>query len=177
MANHPVVSFILYYRLSPATLRIHRVQSTPCVISCKITNSLLQFGGDPEHVVLGGDSAGAGSITLQMTAFSGAETDLFQGVIAESQSFPPTLTVPEAQFQYDALVERVGCANSTDSLTCLRAVDISVLQNDNFAIPLPGRNHTPVFLYNTIVDGDFLSDFPYNLFLQGKFVKVPSVFG
>lgn len=112
-----------------------------------------------------------------MLAFSGATTDLFQGVIGESQSFPPTRTVPEAQFQYDALVERIGCANSTNSLECLRAVDISGLQNGNIAIPFPGRNNTPNFLYNAIVDGDFLSDFPYKLFSQGKFVKVPSVFG
>lgn len=137
----------------------------------------MQFGGDPGHVVLGGDSAGAESITLQMTAFGGAPTNLFQAVIGESQSFPTTLTVPQAQFQYDALVQRVGCANASDTLACLRSTPISVLQNANIAIPFPGRNLPPDFLYNAVIDGSFLIDFPFRLFSEGKFVKVPSVFG
>ena len=112
-----------------------------------------------------------------MTAYGGKSTDLFHAVIAESQSFPPTFTVSEAQFQYNALAERTGCLSATDSLQCLRDLDISDLQNNNIAIPFPGRNSTPVFLYNAIVDGDFLPDYPYVLFQQGKFVKVPSVFG
>ncbi|KAL5528651.1 hypothetical protein ACEPAF_7787 [Sanghuangporus sanghuang] len=136
-----------------------------------------KFGGNPEHVVLGGDSAGAQSITLHLTAFSGASTDLFHAVIAESQSFPPILTVSGAQFEYDALVERVGCANSTDSLACLRALNISTLQNNNIAIPFPGRDNPPNFLYGAIVDGNFLPDVPFRLFEEGKFVRVPSVFG
>lgn len=137
----------------------------------------MQFGGDPGHVVLGGDSAGAESITLQMTAFGGAPTNLFQAVIGESQSFPTTLTVPQAQFQYDALVQRVGCANASDTLACLRSTPVSIFQNANIAIPFPGRNLPPDFLYNAVIDGSFLIDFPFRLFSEGKFVKVPSVFG
>ncbi|KAH8119021.1 Alpha/Beta hydrolase protein [Phellopilus nigrolimitatus] len=142
-----------------------------------VHDHISKFGGDPGHVVLGGDSAGAESITLHLTAFSGAPTNLFHAVIAESQSFPTTLTVSQAQFQYDALAERVGCANESDTLACLRATNISTLQKDNIAIPFPGRENPPDFLYNAIVDGDFLVDFPFNLFAQGKFIKVPSVFG
>ena len=40
--------------------------------------NLPQFGGDPGHVVLGGDSAGAMSITLHMTAYDAQPTNLFQ---------------------------------------------------------------------------------------------------
>ena len=127
--------------------------------------------------MLGGASAGAESVCLQLTAFGGRDTDLFHAVIAESQSFPPIFTVSEAQFQYDALAERTGCSDATDSLQCLRDLDISDLQNNNIAIPFPGRNNTPNFLYNAILDGDLIPDYPYVLFQQGKFVKVPSVFG
>ncbi|EJD02747.1 triacylglycerol lipase [Fomitiporia mediterranea MF3/22] len=142
-----------------------------------VHDHISEFGGNPDHVVLGGDSAGAESITLHLTAFGGAPTDLFHGVIGESQSFPPVFNVSEAQFQYDALSSRVGCANSTDSLACLRALDISILQENNIAIPFPGRINPPNFLYNAIRDGSFIPDFPFSLFAQGKFVKVPSVFG
>ena len=103
--------------------------------------------------------------------------NLFHAVIGNSQSFPPILTVSESQFQYNALIKRTGCSNAVDSLKCLRDLDISDLQNNNIAIPFPGRNNTPNFLYNAILDGDLIPDYPYVLFQQGKFVKVPSVFG
>ncbi|KAH8119019.1 triacylglycerol lipase [Phellopilus nigrolimitatus] len=142
-----------------------------------VHDNISKFGGDPGHVVLGGDSAGAESVTLHLTAYSGAATDLFHAVIAESQSFPETLNVPQAQFQYDTLVKRVGCADQSDTLACLRATDISILQGNNTLIPYPGRNYPPLFSYNVVVDGNFLTDIPYNLFSQGKFVRVPSAFG
>ncbi|KAH8119020.1 triacylglycerol lipase [Phellopilus nigrolimitatus] len=142
-----------------------------------VHDNISKFGGDPGHVVLGGDSAGAESITLHLAAFSGAPTNLFHAVIAESQSFPTTQTVSQAQFQYDVLVERVGCANESDTLACLRATNITTLQKHSAAIPFRGRKKPPVFSYNAVVDGNFLVDFPYNLFTQGKFIKVPSVFG
>ena len=137
----------------------------------------LQFGGDPSHVVLSGDSAGAQSITVHLTAFGGADTDLFAGVIAESQSFPPIFNVSGSQFAYDALVARTNCTSETDTLACLRALDSATLQNASIAIPYPGRNDTPNFLYGAVVDGDLIPDIPYILFMNGEFVDVPSVFG
>lgn len=46
-----------------------------------VQNYISQFGGDPGHVVLGGESAGAASISLQMTAYGGKDFGLFQYVI------------------------------------------------------------------------------------------------
>ncbi|EKM56747.1 uncharacterized protein PHACADRAFT_207938 [Phanerochaete carnosa HHB-10118-sp] len=142
-----------------------------------VQDNIEQFGGDPEHVVLSGDSAGAQSITIHLTAYGGVHTDLFHGVIAESQSFPPVFNVSGNQYAYDALVERTGCNNESDTLACLRALDIAVLQNASVVISYPGRNNTPNYLYGAAVDGDLIPDIPYNLFAQGKFVDVPSVFG
>lgn len=93
-----------------------------------------KFGGDPNHVVLGGDSAGAGSIVLHLTAFGGKPTNLFQAVIGESPFLPTQLTVPQARYQYTNVTQRAGCANAKDTLQCLRSVDISVLQNANVQV-------------------------------------------
>ena len=112
-----------------------------------------------------------------LLAFGETTTNLFHGVIAESQSFPTLFTVSQSQFIYDALAERVGCANATDSLQCLRDVDISVLQGNNTNMPLPGRVNPPNFLYGSILDDKFLVDMPYNSFAEGRVIKVPSVFG
>lgn len=138
-----------------------------------------QFGGNPQHVVLGGDSAGAQSITLHLTSFNGRPTNLFHATIAESQSFPTQLNVSQAEFQFTALTERVGCSNSDKiaALRCLRSLDVSTLQNANIKIPFPGRTQPPNFLYSPVIDGLLLPDFTIKLFEQGKFVKIPLAFG
>src|SRR3569833_3810209 len=67
------------------------------------------FGGDPNHVVLGGASAGAGSIALHLTAEGGKDTGLFHGAAAESVSFATVLTIDQSRYQYETFALRVGC--------------------------------------------------------------------
>ena len=42
------------------------------------------FGGDPDHVVIAGDSAGAGSVAFHMAAYGGRDDKLFVGGVVES---------------------------------------------------------------------------------------------
>jgi carboxylesterase type B len=119
-------------------------------------------------------------VDLHMTAYGGRNDSLFHAAAAESQSFGAQLTVQQSQYQYDALVSRVGCKSTetTDSLTCLRNLDISVLSQNNIFIPTPGGSGgPPVFMYSPVMDGNFSQDFTYNAFARGKFIKVPSIFG
>lgn len=48
-----------------------------------------EFGGDADHVTVGGASAGGGSVVLQLTAFGGRQDNLFHAAAAESAAFPP----------------------------------------------------------------------------------------
>jgi carboxylesterase type B len=97
--------------------------------------------------------------------------------MAESQSFPQLFNVSGSQFIYDAFVERAGCSGASDTLACLRGLDSATLQNASVSMPLPGRTHPPNFLYSTTIDGDLIPDLPFNLFNDGRFVDVPTVFG
>ncbi len=137
----------------------------------------MQFGGDPGQVIFGGDSAGAISVTLHLVAYNAAANDMFHAFMTESQGFPLMLTVPQSQFIYDALVERVGCNNETDTLGCLRSVSIDVLQNANIHIPLQGRQSSPIFTYAPALDGTLLVDFTQTMFEEGRFLKKPGVTG
>ncbi len=137
-----------------------------------------QFGGDPNHVTIGGASAGGASVDLHLTAYGGRDDKLFHAAVAESQSFGQQLTIAESQYQYDALVKRVGCGSAADTLKCLRDTPIETIVKNNINIPFPnGPGWNPVYMWSNTIDGTFTTDYTYNLFAQGKFVKVPSIFG
>lgn len=143
-----------------------------------IQKYISQFGGDPKQVTIGGASAGGASVDLHTSAYGGRDDGLFHRAAAESQSFGAQFTVEESQYQYDALVNRVGCNTTSDTLTCLRGLDVKVIAERNSVIPTPGgAGGNPVFMYGPTIDGNFSTDYTYNLFAQGKFVKIPSIFG
>ncbi|KAJ7766160.1 carboxylesterase estA [Mycena metata] len=136
-----------------------------------------KFGGDPNHVVMHGASAGAGSVTHHLTAFGGRNDGLFIGAIGESIFWPREAPVSELEFQFNLFAAAAGCANVTDQITCLRAQNTSTLVAANVAHPYPGRASNPDFYYTPTIDGDFVQDQLYTLFKQGKFIRVPTMLG
>lgn len=144
-----------------------------------VQTHISKFGGNPGRVVLGGDSAGAASISLHMVAYDGRDEQLFHGAAAESISFAPVLTNAQSQFQYDNLAKAVGCQGTdpAKSLACLRSKSTSDIQAHNRNIPHKGQSQAPLYLFGPTIDNDLLSDVTYNLFAQGKFINVPTIAG
>ena len=141
-----------------------------------VQQHISKFGSDPDHVTMGGDSAGAASVSLQLSAYGGKDYKLFHAVAAESVSFATMLTVNESLYQYENFAIRLGCAGN-DALACLRSKTAEELQVANYNIPYPGGPQPPLYMWNPVVDGDLIPDYTYNLFEQGKFVKVPAIIG
>ena len=135
------------------------------------------FGGDPGHVVMGGDSAGAASVNLQLTAYNGTNQNLFHATVAESQSFAAVRTIPGSQYQYDNLVIRTGCASELDTFSCLRSLNTSFIQSINYNTPFPGAEGAPLYEYGPVIDGSFVSDYTYAAYAKGNFVKLPAIYG
>ncbi|KAJ5915380.1 hypothetical protein N7466_011313 [Penicillium verhagenii] len=142
-----------------------------------VQKHISKFGGDPEHVVIGGDSAGGASVTFLLSAYGGRDDGLFIGAAAESQSFGTVLNVSESQVAYNRLAARTGCNSTENTLACLRDLDVSTLQSENIVTPLPGATGNPLYLYSPTIDGDLVQDYTYALFEQGRFIKVPVIFG
>lgn len=146
-----------------------------------VNQNIAKFGGDPGHVVLGGASAGAGSVTLQLAAYGGRQDNLFHATIAESQSFGALRTVDESQYQYDELVNRTKCDEQTtgnsDTLSCLRSLDITTFQTQNIMTRYRNTNADPLFAYNPTLDMDFIQGYTMDLFNTGRYLKLPAIYG
>lgn len=130
---------------------------------------------------MGGASAGAASVTLQLIAYGGRDDGLFHATAAESQSFGALRTVSESEYQYNELVARTNCTleytGKQDTLACLRALDIEVLQKFNVDTKFPNAKTLPLFAYNPTLDFDFIQDYTLKMFEDGRFVYVPAIYG
>jgi carboxylesterase type B len=140
-----------------------------------VQQHIRQFGGNPNHVVIHGDSAGAGSVAHHLTAYGGRDMNLFVGAVAESTFWPTQRTVAETEFQYERFAQDVGCGGVDNTLACLRSVDITTIINYDVDKPFPGGSDspTPLWYFLPVVDGTLITDRLYNLFLQNKFIHVP----
>jgi carboxylesterase type B len=130
--------------------------------------------GDLQRVVIFGESAGAGSVGFHLTAYGSRDDHLFRGAIMQSGN--PTWngrgdTAGRYQSTYDSISKEAGCANSIDSLQCLRELSVEKL---NGII-----NGTSVKLtsFEPIIDGDFIQSGIATQLLEGKFVHVPIISG
>lgn len=142
-----------------------------------IKEHIIKFGGNPNHIVLGGSSAGAASVTLQLLAYGAKDSPPFHATAAESQSFGALRTVEESQYQYDELVSRTKCDEKSDTLSCLRRLSIHDLQPQNIGTPFPDTTRSPLFAYNPTLDYDFLPSQPFILFSTGQFHRLPAIYG
>ncbi|KAM7206673.1 carboxylesterase [Rhypophila sp. PSN 637] len=141
-----------------------------------------QFGGDPEDISIWGQSAGGGSVLAQvigdqefdqptsMDSVQGGgnmkEKGLFKAALASSPYWPKTYsaTSPEAQWIYDTLVNRTGCAAPTEqpaavvdnTPSCLKSLPVQSILTAAEYIASSHTYTTSSYTFAPVIDGRFL---------------------
>jgi len=128
-----------------------------------VRKNIAAFGGDPDKVTIGGESAGAMSVCAQMA--SPLSKGLFRGAIAESGSMLGNLSPqPLVEAEEDGL--KFQKAIGKTSLAELRNIPADQL------LQLSASFHFP-----TAIDGYFLPETPQAIFSTGRQMDVPFLAG
>ncbi|GLB44901.1 putative type-B carboxylesterase lipase family protein [Lyophyllum shimeji] len=134
-----------------------------------VQKNIQKFNGDPARVAIWGVSAGAGSV-LQHVIANGGRTwpPLFRAGITSSTFLPSQYgysdRIPE--LLYKEVVSQTNCSSESDTLACLRAVDVSVLDELNSKIAAAGFYGT--FAFVPVVDGEFIRERPTEALKKGN---------
>ena len=82
-----------------------------------------------------GDGAGAISVSLHMLHNRGKPEGLFRAAFMQSGAPLPVGNATDGQKYYDFVVKNTGCADSQDTLACLRTVPYDKLKAAIFETP------------------------------------------
>ena len=137
-----------------------------------VKRNIAAFGGDPDNITIGGQSAGGGSVISQLT--SPQNNGLFQRAIVQSGVFTelyPGVRTPrflrditEAEQEGVQFFEFLGIS----SLAEARKLD---------AVSLRDKMLKYKAFWGTVVDNKFSVGSAFELFLQNKRLQVPVMFG
>ena len=135
-----------------------------------IKENIAQFGGDPDKVTIGGQSAGSGHV-FNMTVTPLAK-GLFRGAINESgvngSVITPTPTTSLAE------AEKAGVAFAT-AKGVKSIAELRQLSWQEITEPLAAGTNIPQA--RNVIDGYFFPLSPHDTFAQGKQNDVPNIIG
>ncbi len=138
-----------------------------------VHDHIAAFGGDPDNVTLGGQSAGAAN-THGLVA-SPLAKGLFHRAIAESGSGVATGRGPRTLADQEQLGVAFARAKGAATLANLRALSWQAL-----TAPLPASAAAPPaggFRFGVVVDGRVLPGSPFDAFAAGRQNDVPTLTG
>jgi para-nitrobenzyl esterase len=128
-----------------------------------VAQNVSAFGGDPGHVTVMGESAGANAV-LGLLASPGSEGLFHRAIVQSATDGAHTLPLKQAERErYAGALDEIGCGTA-NTIACLRAA-----RPDAF-LRMTARP-------TMVQDGLVLPLDPFEAFQQGRFIKVPVLIG
>jgi para-nitrobenzyl esterase len=144
-----------------------------------IKRNIAAFGGDPNNVTIFGQSGGGSKVSgLMATPLA---KGLFHRVIIQSGGLPHGLPLKDQEAVGEVLFEKLGVNRSSDPLAAARALDwkkiVEVTQTLSEEQGAKLSKKATGELFDTVVDGWFLTDTVLNIFKAGRQNAVPFILG
>ena len=134
-----------------------------------VKQNIAAFGGDPDNVTLGGQSAGAGASAANV--LSPGARGLFHRAIFQSGGYTPFVPKQIAEDKGKKFAAAAGCATG-DVAKCLRALPAAKIE------ALAGSaSETSPLVTNPMVDGTVIPQQEIDLVHAGRFNKMPIMMG
>lgn len=139
-----------------------------------VKDNIASFGGNADKVMIFGESAGAGSMTMHLTMKK--SFGLYSRAILESGAFAQWNMQPmwHAQNYYDAFISFVDCV--AEDMICLQALSLDEIHTAYSAVAQDVLSTDP-FILGPTVDGVEATVHPWVAASNGNVNKVPIMFG
>ena len=137
-----------------------------------IKKNIHGFGGNPNQITVGGESAGGASITILLTSPL-LTNGTFQRAIIQSGGVWPNAVTP-LEYAINSTGNVLRMISNCTTLQCLRNLtvdEILTIQRIMSSKSIFGVSATPV------IDGYVLNDIMENNYARGSFQKVPTLIG
>ncbi|EAT78182.2 hypothetical protein SNOG_14311 [Parastagonospora nodorum SN15] len=143
------------------------------------------FGGNPDHVVTMGTSAGGASVLLQLTGNEGdhhvavpgtGRKPLFHGAIAQSPASPTFFTPEQAEKFYSEVASGLEC----DNIECIRKSSPGDLYYENYPMNFPDRSTPPRWMWAPTTEPKGTRGWTEGApaaIMNDRYAKVPTIIG
>jgi len=144
-----------------------------------VQRNISLFGGDPDKVMIFGESAGAQSVALHLTIRDADHQSLFERAIMESNYAIGYMDTKNAQNRANVFSAALGCGSGSltrvERLACLRNADLGdilVAQLVGWFSPktLACQGLQAIIPWNPVIDGTFIAQDPIDAPVSKPFI-------